>query len=80
MRGVVAPIQGPRTMQHHPLTDLPATLAAEGYPAPSYRFTYEAARSARIPATRGENGRWTFDPADLPVIADRLGLASSAAA
>lgn len=67
-------------MQHHPLTDLPATLAAEGYPAPSYRFTYEAARSARIPATRGENGRWTFDPADLPIIADRLGLASSAAA
>jgi len=65
---------------HRPLTDLPATLAAEGYTAPSYRHAYEQARSARIPATRGENGRWTFDPADLPVIADRLGLASSAAA
>lgn len=67
-------------MPHRPLTDLPATLAAEGYRAPSYRLAYEAARSAVIPATRGENGRWTFDPADLPVIADRLGLSSSAAA
>ena len=65
---------------HRPLTDLPATLAAEGYPAPSYRHAYEQARSAAIPATRGENGRWTFDPADLPVIADRLGLTTSAAA
>lgn len=65
---------------HRPLTDLPAALAAEGYPAPSYRHAYEQARSARIPATRGENGRWTFDPADLPVIADRLGLTTSAAA
>ncbi len=65
---------------HRPLTDLPATLAAEGYRAPSYRFAYEAARSAVIPVTRGENGRWTFDPADLPVIADRLGLTTSAAA
>jgi hypothetical protein len=67
-------------MQRRPLTDLPATLAAEGYPAPSYRLVYEQARSARIPAKRGCNGRWTFDPADLPEIADRLGLATSAAA
>jgi hypothetical protein len=63
-----------------PLTELPATLASEGYQPPSYRFAYEAARSARIPATRGDNGRWTFDPADLPIIADRLGLATSAQA
>ena len=64
-------------MHRLPLTDLPAALAAQGYAAPRYRFAYEQARSARIPATRGANGRWTFDPADLPVIADRLGLTSS---
>ena len=64
-------------MHHLPLTDLPAALAAQGYTPPSYRHAYEQARSARIPATRGSNGRWTFDPADLPVIADRLGLASA---
>ena len=64
-------------MHHLPLTDLPATLAAQGYPAPSYRHAYEQARSARIPATRGSNGRWTFNPADISVIADRLGLTSS---
>lgn len=67
-------------MQQRPLTDLPATLAAQGYPTTSYRSAYEQARSARIPATRGENGRWMFDPADLPMIADRLGLTTSAAA
>lgn len=64
-------------MHHLPLTDLPATLAAQGYTPPSYRFAYEAARSARFPATRGSNGRWTFNPADISVIADRLGLSSS---
>ena len=67
-------------MHQLPLTDLPAALAAQGYTAPSYRHAYEQARSARIPATRGANGRWVFDPADLPEIADRLGLTTSAAA
>lgn len=56
------------------LTELPKTLAAEGYGTPPYRSVYEAARSAVIPATRGQNGRWVFDPTDLPTIADRLGL------
>lgn len=58
------------------LTDLPTILAAEGYGTPSYRAVYEAARSAVIPAQRGENGRWVFDPTDLPIIADCLGLQS----
>jgi copper homeostasis protein CutC len=58
------------------LTELPKALAAEGYGTPSYRAVYEAARSAIIPATRGNNGRWVFDPTDLPIIADRLGLRS----
>lgn len=61
-------------MPHRPLTDLPVTLAAEGYPPVSYRYAYEQARSAAIPALKGVNGRWTFDPSDLPVIAYRLGL------
>ena len=63
-----------------PLTDLPAALLQAGYEAPSYRLAYEAARSARIPAQRGRNGRWSFVLDDIPQIADRLGLLSSHAA
>ncbi len=63
-----------------PLTDLPAALLQAGYETPPYREAYEAARSARIPAQRGRNGRWTFCLDDLPEIADRLGLLSQHAA
>ena len=67
-------------MQTYPLTDLPAALLEAGYEAPPYRFAYEAARSARIPAKRGKNGRWTFIADDLPVIAERLALTAAHAA
>jgi hypothetical protein len=67
-------------MQTYPLTDLPSALLEAGYEAPSYRFAYEAARSARIPAKRGKNGRWTFVADDLPVIAERLALTAAHAA
>lgn len=63
-----------------PLTDLPAALLQAGYEAPSYRDAYEAARSARIPAQRGRNGRWTFVLDDIPQIAAILDLLSSHAA
>lgn len=63
-----------------PLTDLPTELANAGYRAPSYRFVYEQARSAQIHAIRGENGRWTFDTADLHRIAKCLCLTTSTAA
>lgn len=67
-------------MDRRPLTDLPAALLHAGYEAPSYRLAYEAARSARIPAQRGRNGRWTFILDDIPQIAGRLDLLSSHAA
>ena len=63
-----------------PLTDLPAALLQAGYEAPAYRDAYEAARSARIPALRGRNGRWTFVMHDIPQIAAILDLLSSHAA
>lgn len=67
-------------MQTYPLTDLPAALLEAGYDAPGYRDVYEAARSARFPAKRGKNGRWTFIADDLPVIAERLALTAAHAA
>jgi hypothetical protein len=67
-------------MERRPLTDLPAALLQAGHEAPAYREVYEAARSARIPAQRGRNGRWSFAQDDLPKIADRLGLLASHAA
>lgn len=66
--------------EHLPLTDLPRVLIEAGFEdAPNYRACYEAARSAAIPATRGKDGRWKFDPQDLGEIADRLGLLADAA-
>jgi hypothetical protein len=41
-------------------------------PAPTYRETYNAAVDGRIPAERGDNGRWSWAPADLPLIAAAL--------
>lgn len=67
-------------MHNCPLTELPAALIDAGFNAPGYRSVYEAARSARIPAKRGINGRWTFAEADLPVIAERLALTADRAA
>ncbi len=64
-------------MQRLPLTLLPTTLAEAEYESVPYRAVYEAARSARIPARLGRNGRWTFDPQELPAIADALGLTSA---
>lgn len=55
--------------EQSPLTLLPKALTDAGFPAPSYRACYEAARSARIPATREGNGRWTFKVGDLDTIA-----------
>ena len=67
--------------ERHPLTLAPAALIEAGYhDAPNYRAIYEAARSARIPAKLTKAGKWTFDPADLPVIAEALGLSEAYAA
>lgn len=63
-----------------PLTRLPALLNDAQIENPGYRAIYEAARSARIPVRAERNGRWTFDPEDLPLIADALGLSDAYAA
>ncbi len=62
------------------LTALPSLLAEAQYEPIGYRTVYEAARSCRIPAKMGRNGRWTFDPEDLAVIAERLGATAAYAA
>jgi hypothetical protein len=35
---------------------------------PTYRDVYNAAVDARIPAERGDNGRWSVARADVPLI------------
>jgi hypothetical protein len=57
-----------------PLTLLPLELRRLNLveQAPSYRTTYNAVVDSRIPAERGDNGRWTVAPADLPLIAATL--------
>jgi hypothetical protein len=63
-----------------PLTLLPRTLADNGYKAPTYRTCYEAARDCRIPASLDRGNRWYFNEADLPAIAQALGLSDALAA
>jgi hypothetical protein len=54
------------TMQRIPLTLLPLAVARRtGKPGPSYRMCYFAALEGRIPAERGENGRWTVATSDI---------------
>jgi hypothetical protein len=62
-----------------PLVGLPHALRARGYTAPTYRQCYTASLDARIPTTRGANGRWTFNPADLEIIAEALNAPRSEA-
>jgi hypothetical protein len=38
----------------------------------SYKKVYSAALDQRIPARRGDNGRWEVTEADLPLIAEIL--------
>lgn len=61
-----------------PLTLLPKALLDAGYEPIGYRACYEAARSAKIPADFGSNGRWTFDLSDIDQIANCLLLSRTA--
>ena len=63
-----------------PLTDLPRALNEAGYEAPTYRQCYDAALSARFPAKRGANGRWTWAKGDFDMIVESLGLSVAHAA
>lgn len=60
-----------------PLVALPSTLVEAGFEPVPYRRVYEAATGALIPILRSRSGRWTFDPSDLPLIAQGLGLTSA---
>jgi hypothetical protein len=64
-----------------PLSLLPREIARlTGRPAPDYRRIYNAVLNDRLPGVeRGENGRWSADPAALPAIAAALGLSPAQA-
>jgi len=57
-----------------PLSKLASELRRQNLvePPPTYRETYNAALDGRIPAERGDNGRWSWAAADLPLIAAAL--------
>lgn len=55
-----------------PLSLLPRELRAVGGPAVSYRVAYKRTLDGKIPAERGDNGRWTVARADLVRIAQAL--------
>ena len=63
-----------------PLPTLPEALIQAGYEPPSYRALWHGAVDRRFPATRAKNGRWAYELADLPVIAEAMGLADAHAA
>jgi hypothetical protein len=60
--------------ERFPLSTLAGELRRQNLvkPPPTYRETYTAAVDGRIPAERGDNGRWSWTPADLPRIAAAL--------
>ena len=62
------------TDTRRPISTLAHDLLAHGHDAPNYRALADAARSGHFPAERGANGRWTYDPADVPLIAKALHL------
>ena len=61
-------------MDRIPLPLLPNALKRlTGTPGPSYRTCYAAAVDGRIPAERGDNGRWTVAAKDLGKVAAASG-------
>jgi hypothetical protein len=53
-----------------PLSVLPHEIKVlTGKPPPTYRALYNACVDAKIPADRGDNGRWTVARRNVPVIA-----------
>jgi len=59
------------------LTQLPRKVSEHtGHQAPTYRKCFDGAVAARFPAEFANN-RWTWDDADLDVIARALGMVPS---
>ena len=63
-----------------PISDVPRELKAKYGKTVSYRKVYNGVIDGRLPAKRGDNGRWLMAEADLPAIAEALGLTDSVAA
>ncbi|WP_120010414.1 hypothetical protein [Teichococcus vastitatis] len=63
--------------QRRVLTQLPRDLGRFTGHTIAYRYIWSAAVEGRIQAEQGNNGRWTYDPADVPQIAAALGLPAS---
>ena len=63
-----------------PIIELPRILNEAGFESATYRQLYLAAVNGRFPAKRASNGRWSFDVADLPEIAEAMGLCDAHAA
>ena len=63
-----------------PLSELPREISAlNGGHTPSYRTLYNACIDARIPADKGDNGRWTVLRRNLPLIAKKFAGSASVA-
>lgn len=63
-----------------PLPDLPREIAAlNGGRSPPYRALYNACVDARIPADKGDNGRWSVLRRHVPMIAKKFAGRASAA-
>jgi hypothetical protein len=63
-----------------PLSELPREIAAlNGGRTPSYRALYNACLDRRIPADRGDNGRWTVLRRNVPLIAKKFAGGARAA-
>lgn len=58
------------------LADAPRELKKRHGVNISYRKLYTAVLDGRVPAERGDNGRWTLQKVDLPAIAEALGVPS----
>jgi hypothetical protein len=55
------------------LTELPREISAlNGGRTPTYREVYNACVDAKIPADKGDNGRWTVLRRNVPMIAKIL--------
>lgn len=61
--------------ERYAITFLARELKAHTGRTISYRRLWNACVDGRIAAEQNDIGRWTYNPADLPVIAAALGLA-----
>ena len=64
-------------MNRRSITQLPRALERLTGQTVSYRRVYFACVDNRIPVEQTQNGRWQYDPNELPQIAAALGFVTS---